>query len=457
MANVLLVRPAYSQVYRVYPDPPKSREIRPPLGLLCIAGALERAGHTAVILDAEPEALDIPRVLERVRAIRPDVLGVTATTPEFHRADELCRHVKGALPDTLVVVGGAHVSALPDDSLRDWIDYVVVGEGEDAMTHILNDNPRERVVCHHDADLSQSAPARHLLDYANYHYPHPARGMARMDVVESSRGCPFRCGFCYNRQRPTRYKEAGQVVEEIARSRRDTGARFFMFLDDTLTINRKHITALCEGIITAGLHREAAFYGNARANCAWPEVLKIMRRANFVELSLGVESGDQDILDGVSKGARLEEYRRAYRVMHELGFQTRASFILGLPGETHASARRTINFAKELALMRASCNILTPYPGTELLERARNGDGLRLLTEDWREFSRWGNCVIETDELKRADLLGYQRQFLTEFYTQPEVLRYHARRWLGGNRSRYYYRPLLFALRNRVRRDGHAG
>jgi radical SAM superfamily enzyme YgiQ (UPF0313 family) len=412
---------------------------------------LERAGHTVTILDAEPEALDISRVLERVRAIRPDVLGVTATTPEFHRADELCHRVKGALPDTLIVMGGAHVSALPDDSLHDWIDYVVVGEGEDAMTHILSDSPRERVVCHHDADLSQSTPARHLLDYANYHYPHPAKGMLRMDVIESSRGCPFRCGFCYNRQRPTRYKEPGQVVEEIAQSWAYNGARFFMFLDDTLTVNRSHILALCEEIIKADLPRHVAFYGNARANCAWPDVLGIMRRANFVELSLGVESGDQAILAGVSKGTCLDEYRQAYQTMHQLGFQTRGSFILGLPGETHASARRTIDFAKELDLMRASCNVLTPYPGTELLERARNGDGLRLLTDDWRQFKRWGDCVIETDELTRDDLLYYQRQFLTEFYTQPKVLRYHAGQWLRGNRSRYYYRPLLFGLRERLR------
>jgi len=180
-------------------------------------------------------------------------------------------------------------------------------------------------------------------------------------------------------------------------------------------------------------------------------VLDLMRRANFVELSLGVESGDQVILDGVSKGTSLDEYRQAYRAMRDLGFQTRGSFILGLPGETHASARRTIDFAKELDLMRASCNILTPYPGTELLERARNGDGLRLLTEDWREFNRWGDCVIETDELKRDDLLYYQRRFLTEFYTQPKILKYHAGQWLRGNRSRYYYRPLLFGFRERLR------
>jgi radical SAM superfamily enzyme YgiQ (UPF0313 family) len=449
MSKVLLIRMAYSDVYSVYPDPPQHREIRPPLGLLCLAGALEGGWvhHEVRVWDAEP----LGKTTIDMNGETPDVVGITATTPEFHGAHNLCCMIKTVSPNTLTVVGGAHVSALPEESLSDWIDYIVVGEGEEAMLRIVNDRPQERIIQgNHSKMWHHLYPARAHVDYDNYYFPVPGKGMTKMDVVESSRGCPFRCSFCFNRATLTRYKEAERVISEISSSYWGTGARFFMFLDDTLTVNKKHILAICEEIQRTGLHKLASFYGNARANCADRDVLEAMRAANFVELSLGVESGDQAILDSVGKGTTLDQYRQAYADMTELGFQTRGSFILGLPGETHETVRRTIDFAKELDLMRASCNILTPYPGTQLYQQAKRGDGLRLLTEDWREFKRWGNCVIETDELSRDDLIGYQKQFLKEFYTQPKVLAYHAKQWAAGNRSRYFYRPLAFALRQRL-------
>jgi len=445
--NVALVRLAYSDVYGVYRGLPKKREIRPPLGLLCIAGALEEDGHHVTVLDAEPKGMSIRAAAQAVQDC--DVVGVTATTPEFHNADEFCRTVKELNPQVVTVVGGPHVSALPVESQRPWIDFIVTDEGEVTLPALLRDWPPATIVHGVDADLSRSRPARHLLDYRPYYYPMPGRGLVRMDVVESSRGCPFRCEFCFNRARPTRYKDPAAVADEIAESEKLTGARLFMFLDDTLTARRSHILALCDEIQKRGLHKRLAFFGNARANCAQQDVLEAMRDAHFVELSLGVESGDQGILDGVCKGTKLEQYQDAYHRMRALGFQTRGSFILGLPGETHETARRTIDFAKSLELMRASCNVLTPYPGTKLLERARQGDGLYLTTEDWSEFKRWGDCVVHTDELSCDDLLAYQRRFLTEFYSQPKVLAYHAREWLRGNRDRYFYRPLLFALNER--------
>ena len=95
-------------------------------------------------------------------------------------------------------------------------------------------------------------------------------------------------------------------------------------------------------------------------------------------------------------------------------------------------------------------NILTPYPDTHAYDQALAGDGLHLLCEDWREFKRWGTAVIRTDDLTAEDLVWYQRRFLTEFYTQPKVLWYHFKQLLQGNFSHYFFRPLYFAMKNRV-------
>ena len=138
--------------------------------------------------------------------------------------------------------------------------------------------------------------------------------------------------------------------------------------------------------------------------------------------------------------------------MRNMGYQTRGSFIIGFPYETHKTIRETINFSKELNLMRATCNIMTPYPGTIIYHDALLKKGIHFLEEerDWAAFKRWGNSTIRTDELGKEDLEYYQKLFLTEFYTQPKVLWYHALQLLKGNFSYYFYRPLVFAIKNRV-------
>lgn len=223
-----------------------------------------------------------------------------------------------------------------------------------------------------------------------------------------------------------------------------------MFFDDTLTVNRDHVFQLCDEIIRRGLNKKMVFYANARANTTTPEMLDRLIEAGVTEMSMGVETGNDAMMKSIRKGCKTEQYEKAYKWMFERGLQTRASFLVGLPHETHESVRETIDFAKKLDLMRCSVNILTPYPGTHTYKQALANDGIHLLCRDWREFKRWGTAVIMTDDLTGEDLRWYQRRFLTEFYTQPKVLWYHLIQMMKGNFSLYFYRPLLFAVKNRI-------
>jgi radical SAM superfamily enzyme YgiQ (UPF0313 family) len=167
-------------------------------------------------------------------------------------------------------------------------------------------------------------------------------------------------------------------------------------------------------------------------------------------MSMGVETGSAAIMKSVKKGTRIEQYEQVYQLMHERGLQTRASFIVGHAYETHETILESIQFAKKINLMRCAVNILTPYPDTHSYDQAIAGDGLYLLCKDWREFKRWGTAVIRTDDLSAEDLQWYQRRFLTEFYTQPKVLWYHFKQLISGNASYYFFRPLFFAIKNRI-------
>lgn len=452
--KIVLVRLSYSSIYGVYGKAPKNREIRPPLGLMYVASSLENAGHEVILIDGEPRLLSINQLYYEIMKAKPQVVGFTSTTPEFHTIIKLVKMIKKTNPSICIMIGGAHVSALPEETLREnpLIDYIVVGEGEQAAVHIVNNKPNKKIIeIPPIKDINKlPVPARHLVNYKNYNYAIPNQGTIRMDVIESSRGCPFKCTFCFNRAKKPRFRNPIFVVDEIEKSHKQYNTKFFMFFDDTLTIKKSHIIGLCDEIIKRGLHKKIVFYVNTSANTIDIEILKKMKKAGLIEISMGVESGNPQILKNTKKGTFHHQYKRVYNWMYKMGLQTRGSFIVGFPNETHKTVRDTINFAKKLNLMRVSCNILTPYPGTLVYEQALKKDGIYLVCTDWKEFKRWGTSVIKTDSLTKEDLEFYQKRFLTEFYTQPKVLFYHLKQFLKGNWSYFYYRPLLFAFKNRI-------
>jgi len=434
---------------------PKDREIKPPLGLLYLAGALESIGAEVTIIDAEPNVLANEIIVEKVIASDPHFLGVTTTTPEFHTAVDVVSQIKKLDPGIVTMMGGAHVSALPEETLREWpdIDYVAVGEGEESIKRIVLEKPAERIIVSDPIpDLSMlPPPARHLVNYNLYRSPEPRRGLVKTDAIETSRGCPFGCAFCYHMHgKKVRYRDVNNVVDEIEESYKSTGAVLFNFFDDTFTLNKKRAIAICDEIIRRDLG--LMFYCFTRADTLSKELLERMTQAGFVRITMGIESGNQEMLDRLNKGTKLEQYEKAYRWMRELGLETRGSFIIGGPFETRETIEDSIRFARKLPLYRVGVNILTPYPGTELYDTAMNGGGgLRLLCTDWREYRRWGTSVVETDALSAPDLEYYQKKFLREFYASPKVIFYHFRQFLRGNRSYFFFRPVIHAMRDRLK------
>ena len=453
--RVVLVRLPYQMIYSVYGKLPQNREIRPPLGLLYVAGALEQAGHKVHIIDAEPQMLALDVIFQNILALSPEFVGLTATTPEIHGVEELCRMIKTHHHNIITIVGGAHISAVPRETLENCpqIDYAVVGEGELSAVHVVNNLPQERIIRSKDIDCVDDVPlpARHLINYEWYKYPWPGKGLVNMDVLESIRGCPFMCTFCSVRGAKPRARDVVKVVDEIEDSYKKYGTKLFMFFDDTLTVNQQHVFNLCDEIIKRGLNKKLVFYANTRANTTTPEMLNKLIEAGVTEMSMGVETGSDEMMKAIRKGCTTQQYKQVYQWMYQKGLQTRASFIVGLPYETHETVRQTIDFSKKIDLMRCSVNILTPYPGTQTYKQAMAHDGLHLICSDWKDFKRWGTSVVRTDDLTVEDLEWYQKRFLTEFYSQPKVLWYHLKQILIGNWSFYFYRPVLFAIKNRIK------
>ncbi|MDP2105176.1 MAG: radical SAM protein, partial [Desulfobulbaceae bacterium] len=154
-----------------------------------------------------------------------------------------------------------------------------------------------------------------------------------------------------------------------------------------------------------------------------------MKKIGLNRLSFGVETGNEQILKAIKKGIPKEAYHTAYKLCSKHDIETRCSIIIGHPYETKKTVRETIEFACELECYQAYINIATPYPGSELLELARQGfGGIKLLTEDWAEYRRYGNSVMEMNDLTADDLVTLQKWAYRKFYLRPKIIWYNVRR-----------------------------
>lgn len=419
------------------------------------------------IVDGEADDLTPSEILKQIEVSKPDIVGAGATTVDFDDANLILKEAKERFNVT-TLLGGPHATVLPDQVLREnpHIDYLVRGEGEITARKLLKQleqkgnlsqveglSYREGARVIHNADrplipdLNENVvPARHLVEQSKYLLPLPGKGMRRTTKIQTMRGCPFKCIYCYRMfGKRVRYRDLVLVADEIEDCINNYGVEYVSFVDDTFMINAKRVTELCEEMIKRKLKFSWSCY--TRADTIEEDLLRIMKEAGCKQISIGVESGNQEILDKAGKGIRLEQYVKAYELLGKIGFEKRGSFILGLPYENARTLRDTMDFAKKLKLDRAFFNICTPYPGTKLFQMAERGEGLHLTTKSWKEFKRWGNAVIELEEVSRDKLMECQKVATMEFYARPRIILHHLKAFISGDHEKFYYRPLIFGLK----------
>lgn len=247
----------------------------------------------------------------------------------------------------------------------------------------------------------------------------------------TSRGCPFKCIFCSQGKTfgtKVRFRSAKSVIDEIEDIVNNYGIKHFAFIDDTLTLNNERVKQICNGILERSL--DVTWEGWTRANTLNESLLRLMKKAGFVRISFGIESGNENILKIIKKGVNLKELENAYKLAKKVGLETRGSVMIGHPFETKETVKDTFRYIKKLKYCdQIFLNISTPYPGTELYEMAKSGKGgLKLLTEDFSKYIRYGSSVIEVNDLTKEDLIKSQRKGLLMFYLTPRRIFYNLKR-----------------------------
>ncbi|MDR3070668.1 MAG: B12-binding domain-containing radical SAM protein [Propionibacteriaceae bacterium] len=340
-----------------------------PLGLLYLASSARQAGHEVVVVDltgtkAETFSQRVPTGW--------DVYGLSTYSVNFGLTAALAAQIKLSSPRSVIVAGGPHASALPDDVLRAGFDHVISGEGESAFVELLrriasgvNDNARiitGQPVAHLD-DLPP--PAYELVDVESY--TRVVEGKRCLSVL-TSRGCPFKCTFCNSTimgaGQPLRFRSAGNVVAELQDLRRIYGISHFRFQDDIFAFNIRRIRELTRHLKPL----QITYRCFSRVNTCSAEMARLLKDGGCVHVSFGVESGSPKILaqNAMNKGQTPEQIVWALENAHEAGLRTRIFLIVGFPGETDQTIEETLKVVKSAPWDEFSVYPLIAYPGTPI-------------------------------------------------------------------------------------------
>ncbi len=423
--RVLLVNPPpYAIVEPVY-----DRPAYPRTSLACLAAYLREHGVDVHVLDCKYDRLGFDEALEHIERLAPQVVGFTGLTNEVLQAARLAALVKELDPSIVTVMGDVHMSALPEQTLRETpaFDYGVVGEGEETLRELVEqlaaggDEPiTAKGVAYLAGDTYVFNGSRDNLDVSAL--PMPAWDLFRPAehyILQTSRGCPFHCSFCMNPAgRVVRARTPAQVLDELELLLELGAAESVYFGDEIFTVKRERVATLCAGMIERGLHRRLKWSCQTHVNTVDVGLAHLMRAAGCDWVGLGIETADEDKMTRMGKGINRERVMRAVSAMRSAGLRFHGFFILGQPNETYESARATIDFAVEMNPDGIVFGIMVPYPGTRVHALAeRDAGGYVNLSSNWNDYNKQiGHAVeftgIERRRLERLQMLGYLRVFV---------------------------------------------
>ena len=447
-------------------NPPESKQdgyFNPPVALLYLAGSLRQAGAEVAVLDGCLEGWQ--GIALKIRAFKPDIIGVTCLTPERRAAIRVASLAKEIDANVLTVMGGAHPTTMDRQLLTcyPYVDVAARGEGEEIIVELARDLPlaeiagiswrkNGKVLRNHwrdtIADLNSiPLPAWDLIDLHRY----PARGTGVVNGVDLakaprvsvvfSRGCVARCHFCSTWWiwQGWRGRSGANMADELSLLYHDCGVRHFCFADDTMTVNRDEVIKLCHEITTRDL--KIAFHLTTRVDCVDEEMLARLKEAGCYEIAYGIETGCERLLSAMGKNVTLESADRAIALTKAVGIRATALIILGNVGETVETINETVAWLTRVQPNSVgTVGALWILPGTKLCARAKK---LGLLDDEF-----W-----LSDEPYLVYDYEHNRKRLKLFHTSL-VLRKALLQPLWFNALRFAFIRLIRLLKDMVYRLG---
>ena len=368
-----------------------------PLGLICVAGGLEEAGHSCSIHDLRIDGEE--RGLADCRRFDPEVVGLQCNfTTERRRALALAQRVRREFPHAFVVLGGHDASRDPGSFNDPAFDAVAVGDGEEIMLAlvgalerggdllrvpglVLNRDGAQVATGHAPERRSLDElplPARHLIArYAPHYYINFRKPLA---LMETARGCPFKCSFCSVwkfHESSFREKSPARVVEEL----RQIAAPNVFITDDIFWMNVKRGEEMAKAIQAAGIKKYFTVQTRTDIICKFPHLIEMWKGCGSLAIFLGLESVTDEGLANINKKNTAANNERAIEILKELGVGFTPNFIVD-PAWDHSDFARLREWISRMGAYNSGFSVLTPLPGTDLWSEAKE----RVTTQDCEMF-----------------------------------------------------------------------
>lgn len=423
MYKIALIRPFY-----------QSHIITPPLGLGYLSSFLKSKGHSVLIIDALRDNLSNDEILEKLKAEKIKLVGITCLSAFYNEVVSLSNLLKEN--DIDVLIGGVHPTFMPKETLIDTkANFVILGEGELALSKFLDgaknisgiyslsdfNNGKKIDICERFENLDE-LPFPDWEQLSPKSYPRAPHGAIvknfPIGIIMTTRGCPYGCKFCASPKfygRKIRFRSPQNVIDEIKYLIKNFQIKEIHFEDDNLTLKRSHIEEICNLIIKNKIKISWSCPNGIRADKVDRDLIKLMKKSGCYCFAYGVESANPQILKNINKDEPIEVIRKSIEIADECGISAQGFFIFGLPGETKETIKETIDFAVKSKLSRAQFLILDVLPGCELWDDL-NGQFKPNFAKNSYKEPEWLPIG-----LSKEDLLQAQSSAFKKFYFRPII------------------------------------
>ena len=455
--RIVLVHPTGSNWVPGKKDITATANRMAPLGLLSIAAWLDREGHEVFVHDClGPQAPNSNSAhAETILSYHPDLVGFSATTSGFLDGYYLAERIKTARPGIQTVFGGVHISSMGAVLLKDFehIDFLCQGEGEVTLAELASGKQHEQIdgliwrnggqpVTNLTRSVITDLDALPFPSYdklkgfpKGYNLPLFSFILGPGATMVTSRGCPYRCSYCDRSvfKKGYRFNSAEYVYEHMRYLRKQFGVRHINIYDDLFTAHRRRIVELCNLLVLRSLGMQ--FNCAIRVGQADDELLEMLKKAGCLMISLGIETGDPDLLEFHKPGVHADDIRDTVKRIHAKGLRVKGLFMMGLPGDTEESIQKTSDYVMSLDLDDMNMSKFTPFHGAPIWSRIHE---FGTFEQDWRKMNCINFVFVPKGIDSKEKLEQLYNRHVKRFYTSPQWRRKFMKRLWQHRKSLWH-------------------
>jgi radical SAM superfamily enzyme YgiQ (UPF0313 family) len=412
--KILLTTPPLNKIVEPLYDKPSF--VRYAIAALAAVLLKENVISELLCIDAKFSQFDENDLLKIIIDFKPDIIGISSFTYEIEDAGNLAEKIKSTLPQTIICVGGPHISAIPEQCMKEFtaFDIGFIGESEISLKefcqkYINKDNyVNIRGICYRERDKIIVNPEREKIKNLD-ELPMPAWHLlpkAKEYFIQTSKGCPFNCNFCFNPNgNIVRQRSAENVIKEIEWLIENMQPKRISFGDEVFGSKNSNTEKILDLIIEKQIYKKVKWDIQTHVSFVNEELLKKLKKAKVSKIELGVESGNDEILKMMGKGIKKEKIIYAFNLCKKYKIKTGAFLIFGHPNETKESINESIKFACKLNPTEPIFALMVPFPGTKIYEYYKNQDYNYICrSTKWSEYRKQLNTVLQLKNISNKEL-----------------------------------------------------